>query len=327
VLLRTQSAPTVQSVPQSEPHVTCKRTRAHAFVPPVAGGTIWVLSIQDPSKSTSGGPAGRSVRGSGADPPLRLRASARSASGRIIPRHPGQPGLVNYSICSFKRARLATNTNTTFKGKCQRGAPGRRARGTQATPRSSTPSLPSGLPSLPSCPPALRCATARTTCSICTCSAIESALQPPALATEGPARQRAARARASIVRLCMLVPSRQCIGCDAPASAAQQQARRAPRTNSRCKPFSSGLRWLQAAKPADGMLPACGVIAPHAGYSYSVRAAALTIRPSALVHAGFMSRAHARGVRRLAGPDCRLRVPSHRPQQVCVAYPPELRTA
>ena len=29
-------------------------------------------------------------------------------------------------------------------------------------------------------------------------------------------------------------------------------------------------RWLQAVTPATGLLPACGVIAPHAGYSYSV---------------------------------------------------------
>ena len=56
----------------------------------------------------------------------------------------------------------------------------------------------------------------------------------------------------------------------------------APRSNRRAErlgqtravnPVFPGLRWLQAAKPADGMLPACGVIAPHAGYSYSVRAA------------------------------------------------------
>jgi len=29
-------------------------------------------------------------------------------------------------------------------------------------------------------------------------------------------------------------------------------------------------RWLQAVAPAGELLPACGVIAPHAGYSYSV---------------------------------------------------------
>lgn len=37
-------------------------------------------------------------------------------------------------------------------------------------------------------------------------------------------------------------------------------------------------RWLQAVTPADRLLPACGVIAPHAGYSYSGPTAAYAYR-------------------------------------------------
>jgi hypothetical protein len=135
-----------------------------------------------------------------------------------------------------------------------------------------------GSASLPAIPALVPSGTALRACAHhllhLTCSALKSALQPPALATEGAVRQRAGRAGAAIVRLCMLAPSRPCIGlrracqrCATGAHSAQGQLRAV-------NPFVPGLRWLQAAKPADGMLPACGVIAPHAGYSYSVRAAA-----------------------------------------------------
>ena len=58
-----------------------------------------------------------------------------------------------------------------------------------------------------------------------------------------------------------------------PAPRSNRRAERPAQTRA-VNPVCPDLRWLQAAKPADGMLPACGVIAPHAGYSYSVRAAA-----------------------------------------------------